>query len=90
MIRYLIIFKGRVQGVGFRYTAYNIANSLNLTGYVENLYNGDVRCEIQGKKEEINAFLDKILNNSSYWIKIDDYSMKQIDIIEDEMDFKIA
>jgi len=35
MKRYEILFKGRVQGVGFRYTSKTIADKLDLTGTVE-------------------------------------------------------
>lgn len=37
MERYLIIFKGQVQGVGFRYTCQRIATELDLTGSAKNL-----------------------------------------------------
>ena len=42
-VRKHIVFHGRVQGVGFRYTAKYLANSLNLVGWVQNewdRYNG--------------------------------------------------
>lgn len=35
-VRKHIVFHGRVQGVGFRYTAKYLANSLNLVGWVQN------------------------------------------------------
>ena len=35
-VRKRIIFRGRVQGVGFRYTAKYLAQSLGLTGWVRN------------------------------------------------------
>ncbi len=88
MERYLIIFKGRVQGVGFRYTAQRYANDLNLTGYVKNLDNGDVRVEVQGESSLINNFIHTMLNIKSY-IQVDDYSLKQIEIVENEKRFSI-
>lgn len=51
--RYQIIFSGTVQGVGFRYEAWLIAQKLNLTGFVQNLPNGDVLVEVQGPKNKI-------------------------------------
>ena len=51
--RYQIIFSGIVQGVGFRYEAWLIAQKLGLTGFAENLPNGDVRMEIQGPENKI-------------------------------------
>ena len=50
-----IIVKGRVQGVGFRFYVFNEASLLNLTGYVRNLYNGDVEIVVEGDQSAINA-----------------------------------
>ena len=41
-LRKHIYFSGRVQGVGFRYRSYYIAQSLGLTGWVTNLWDGRV------------------------------------------------
>ena len=41
-VRKHIVFHGRVQGVGFRYTAKYLANSLNLVGWVQNEWDGTV------------------------------------------------
>ena len=49
-----IVFSGRVQGVGFRFTALNIANRCELKGYVRNLPNGDVEMLAQGTAEAID------------------------------------
>ena len=56
--RYHIRFFGLVQGVGFRYTAYHVAQKYSLTGWVKNEYDGSVSCEVQGQEEEIEAFLN--------------------------------
>ena len=48
MVRKKLIFKGEVQFVGFRFQSRYIADMLGLTGYVENLSNGDVLMEVQG------------------------------------------
>jgi acylphosphatase len=47
-------FSGRVQGVGFRYTAHNIALQHNVNGYVRNLPDGRVEMVLEGPEEEIN------------------------------------
>lgn len=49
-----IVFSGRVQGVGFRFTALNIANRCGLMGYVRNLPDGDVEMLAQGPAEIID------------------------------------
>jgi acylphosphatase len=49
-----IVVSGRVQGVGFRFTALNIANRYRLTGHVRNLSNGAVEMLLQGPSETID------------------------------------
>ena len=46
--RYYVIFEGRVQNVGFRWTVQQIAQSLGCTGWIRNLDNGNVDMQIQG------------------------------------------
>ena len=89
MERYLIIFKGRVQGVGFRYTCMLIANKYGLTGYSQNLDNGDVKAEIQGNDTAFTNFLKDILNTDSSFINIEDYAIKKIEVKEKEKNFTI-
>lgn len=56
--RYKITFSGIVQGVGFRYETWSIAQKLNLVGFVENLPNGKVYAEIEGEKNKILYLID--------------------------------
>jgi acylphosphatase len=49
-----ITFSGRVQGVGFRFTALNIASRYELKGYVRNLPDDDVEMVAQGSAEMID------------------------------------
>ncbi len=48
-----IIFTGRVQGIGFRFTALDIANRYRLTGLVRNLPEGTVEMIAQGPSDDI-------------------------------------
>ena len=54
-----ITVSGRVQGVGFRYFIYNIADNLGLTGYAKNLFNGDVEIYAEGRVEFLKELLKK-------------------------------
>lgn len=52
------IAQGRVQGVGFRYSAAHKACSLGVTGWVRNLDNGDVEVWAEGGAEALADFED--------------------------------
>ncbi|MBS4889132.1 MAG: acylphosphatase [Anaerococcus vaginalis] len=88
MKRYNMIFKGRVQGVGFRYKSYLLANELGLTGDVNNLYDGDVELNIQGDREKIDLFLEKL--SKDRFIRIDDIEIKEKELINNEEKFKLS
>lgn len=51
---------GRVQGVGFRYTTYQMAMEIGLTGTVKNEDNGSVTIEAVGTREQIDQLLEKL------------------------------
>lgn len=88
MKRYYVIFKGRVQKVGFRYTLYREATRLNITGWVKNRLDGTVETQLQGKKSDI-LFLINNLPKKSYFILIEDYFMKEIPVDEQETSFDV-
>ncbi|HVW22674.1 MAG TPA: acylphosphatase [Opitutaceae bacterium] len=50
-------FSGRVQGVGFRYAAMQVAKEFEVTGFVKNLPDGRVQLEAEGAEGELDAFL---------------------------------
>lgn len=88
MKRYRILFKGRVQGVGFRFTAKMIADRLNLTGSVKNLYNYDVESYVQGEVENIERFIYELQNQR--FIRIESIDKTEVDTIQDENSFDIV
>jgi len=64
-----IVFKGRVQGVGFRFTVMNIANRYGLTGYVRNVPDGTVELLVQGPAENIEQCIKDIQESFQDYIK---------------------
>ncbi len=86
IIRVHLIFKGYVQGVGFRYTAFHAANMYGLTGWVKNEWNGSVTVEAQGDRDSIDAFIEKV--RSGRYIEVMDMSMATIPL-KDEKTFEI-
>ncbi|MDO4499892.1 MAG: acylphosphatase [Erysipelotrichaceae bacterium] len=88
MERYRIIFKGTVQGVGFRMFAQQFATKRGLTGYAKNLYTGDVEVEVQGDEEEIKAFVFDMYNCKRGLLRVEDYHLKKVSIDPTETSFK--
>jgi len=54
------LYTGRVQGVGFRFTAESIANDLNATGWVKNLRDGRVEVVAEAEEDSLKDFLERI------------------------------
>ena len=79
-IRMEIRFHGRVQGVGFRYRAKYMAQSLGLTGWVRNEWDGSVSMEVQGRSQLIDKLLTG-LNQDRYiridWLDSEEIPLKQ-------------
>ncbi|MCM8794827.1 MAG: acylphosphatase [Candidatus Omnitrophica bacterium] len=58
--RLRVHWSGRVQGVGFRYTAEAVALELKLTGWVMNLHDGRVEAVCEGPEKALQEFLERI------------------------------
>jgi acylphosphatase len=55
-----IFYKGRVQGVGFRYSVKQIAMGYDVAGWIRNLPDGRVELQVKGETDEVNDFLEAI------------------------------
>jgi acylphosphatase len=64
-----VTYSGRVQGVGFRYTARQLAAGLPVTGYVRNLGNGDVELVAEGESAAVEAFLSAVAERMRGYVK---------------------
>ena len=62
-------FEGRVQGVGFRYAALEVAREFEVSGYVENLAHGRVHIEAEGKHAELESFISAVEERMAHFIK---------------------
>lgn len=81
------LFKGRVQGVGFRITLYQQAIKYGLTGWVKNLPDGRVEACLQGELEKIEQAVAYM--HSIRYIKIDSQDVEEIDVLSNEKSFEL-
>ena len=85
---YNINISGRVQGVGFRYSARTSAGHYNINGFVRNERDGSVYIEAEGKPEDLDQFLlwchkgpgygriDKVVFNEAPLRNFDNFNIK--------------
>src|SRR5262245_27598104 len=64
-----VLYSGRVQGVGFRYTASRIAQQHAVTGFVRNLDDGRVELVAEGPAAELNQLLAEIAEAMTDYIR---------------------
>ena len=69
MERRTYYFGGHVQGVGFRYTAQNLARNHPVTGYVRNLPDGRVEMVVEGEQKHVDALVHSIQRQMEGFIK---------------------
>ncbi len=60
MTRCRVIYHGRVQGVCFRATAFELSRRNKVVGYVRNCRDGTVELEAEGRLDEVEAFLTAV------------------------------
>jgi len=75
-----IIVTGRVQGVGYRYSALQMAISLGIKGYIKNLTDGSVLIEAVAEKKQLDLFIQWCKTGPSYAyvdnIEVNDITLK--------------
>jgi len=59
-MRRRLIYHGRVQGVGFRYTVRSIARRHPVIGWVKNLPEGTVELVVEAEAAEMAGFLEEV------------------------------
>jgi acylphosphatase len=62
MVEIHAFFHGNVHGVGFRATAKQFANRLQITGYVRNVPDGTVELCAQGERKNLDHLLELLKN----------------------------
>ena len=83
-----VIFSGRVQGVGFRFTVNTIARRYDISGYVRNLPDGTVETFAQGPAREVDGCLADIQDSFAGYIR--DTQIESVPCNPRYIDFQIS
>lgn len=78
---------GRVQGVGFRFTAQDTANELGVAGRVKNLSDGRVEIRAEAEEALLKDFLKKIFSYFSRYIQ--DVQTEWLNATGEYKDFRV-
>jgi len=62
-------YSGRVQGIGFRYTAQDLARDSGICGWAKNLSDGRVEIVVEAEEEVLQDFLNRISQHFSRYIQ---------------------
>ncbi|WP_106497463.1 acylphosphatase [Lentibacillus sp. Marseille-P4043] len=81
-----IIVSGRVQGVGFRYSAKQSAIKHQLVGWVRNNSNGTVELEVVGDESQVKHYLDILKSGFNRFIRVDDLQLETSEKTTKEFD----
>jgi len=83
-----VVYTGRVQGVGFRFTAERIARRYELVGFVKNLPTGQVEMVAQGDSDDVKNCLRDI--SQTFGRGISDTNCQSIDVNDKYSNFGIT
>jgi len=77
IIQFNLLISGQVQGVGYRISARNVAEGLNLTGWVRNIADGGVEIMAEGDIEPLEQLVAWAKNGPTY-AQVYDVEIKQL------------
>ena len=78
------IIRGKVQDVGYRFFVKKEAEVLDLVGYVQNEEDGTVSVVAQGKKEDLEKFIEK-MKKGPYFSRVDEVNVSWSDKLQDAL-----
>ena len=83
-----MVIIGKVQGVGFRYFVFRQAQELGINGWVSNKSNGDVETLAQGEKADLEQFLAKVKEGTTF-SRVDNVNLEWMNKGEQYFGFEI-
>ena len=73
------VISGRVQGVGFRAFTQNAARALGVTGWAQNLDNGDVEVHANGTPQHLDNF-EARLRQGPRWSEVRSVTIVEVEV----------
>lgn len=73
-----VYYSGKVQGVGFRFTAQDIARDLGVFGWAKNLRDGRVEIVAEAEEEVLKDFLSRVNKYFSQYIQDTDADWSEV------------
>lgn len=80
---------GRVQGVGFRYTTFQIAQQLGVKGTVKNQDDGSVVIQAEGSPELLTKFIAAVKKPANPFAKVKHLEQFEDSTLPDFSDFNV-
>lgn len=77
-----LLISGRVQGVGFRYSAQQKAKELALVGWVRNNADGKVELKVEGENNQIITYIEALKSGFNQYIRVDHVEEKAVAVNE--------
>ena len=88
MLVFPCYYSGVVQGVGFRFTARDLAYRYKVGGWVKNLFDGRVELEIEGEEKAVNSILNDL--RQEFARSITSIELKELPISGSSREFQIS
>jgi len=85
--RIQVYYSGKVQGIGFRFTAEHFAKAMGICGWVKNLNQGKVEIIAEAEENVLRDFLKKIHDHFSLYIR--DFDIEWQEVGRELDDFEI-
>ncbi|ARD06545.1 acylphosphatase [Lactobacillus amylolyticus] len=84
-----LVVSGLVQGVGFRWSVLNYAQSLGINGTVKNNADSTVTIILQADKQTVNSFIQNLPKHISPFAKIENIQAEELPGVEKMHDFHV-
>lgn len=72
-----VYYSGRVQGVGFRFTAVDVARPYKIRGFVRNIAGGRVELVAEGEEGEVRLYLAELSRTMGKYVRDENVTWRE-------------